>query len=126
MMGTKRSALEEPNVPNAIQAKVRVTAGNQAAPSTKLSRPATTAGDPLRMPLPDAAGKGLGRSSRTVAEARQVGGGGASRGGHARLAGRRGVCAEAGIRLRVQYVQSVTAYPQPTSAPERAALLRRN
>ena len=34
MMGTKGSAPVEPNVPNAIQANVRVNAGNQAAPST--------------------------------------------------------------------------------------------
>ena len=34
--------------------------------------------------------------------------------------------AVAGIRMRVQYARSVTAYLQPTSAPACAALLRRN
>lgn len=48
MMGTKGSAPEEPNVPNAIQANVLVNTGSQAATSTNFN-------DQLeRRPAPDA------------------------------------------------------------------------
>ena len=63
MMGTKGSAPVEPNVPNAIQANVRVNAGIQAAPSTKLLRPAVTAA--TRSEYPDGALRSRAKGSLT-------------------------------------------------------------